>query len=117
MVIKAKIEPLLPVIQEICNGLCCYNLSEVVKRNTDIMRPVFCRDDSFIWQHDDFVNSLRPAFSESGGNKKSAEIVTYKALLDVIEYCFNDGKILLFVLSKHLQAAILYLPSGLILQM
>ena len=92
MVIKAKVEPLLPIIEEICNGLRCYNICDLVKQNPDIMRPVFCRNGSFVWNYTDFVKSLKPQFSEAGGNKKPLEVTTYKALLDVVEYCFNAGK-------------------------
>lgn len=92
MVIKGKIEPLLPIIGEISNGLCCYNLIEVIKHNADIMRPVFTKTESFVWKYDDFISSLRPKFSEDGSNRKSSEVTTYKALLDVAEYCFNAGK-------------------------
>lgn len=56
------------------------------------MRPVFCGNGSFEWTYKGFVEALKPFFSEDGGNKKPLEVTTYKALLDSIEYCFQDGK-------------------------
>ena len=47
----------------------------------------------FQWDYHGFVSSLKPTFSVEGGNRKSFEVTTYKAFLDFIEYCFNDGKI------------------------
>ena len=92
LVIKAKLEPLLPIIEEICKGLNCYNICDLVKQNPDVMRPVFCRTGSFEWTYENFVDALKPQFSQDGGNKKPLEVTTYKALLDFIEFCFNAGK-------------------------
>ena len=92
IVIKAKVEPMLPVIEEIINGLNCYNIFNMIKQNPNVMRPVFCHGNQFEWHYEEFVNSLQPVFSEEGSSKRMLEVTTYKALLDVIEYCFNDGK-------------------------
>ena len=96
--IKDKVEPLLPVIEELCNGKQCYNLFGFVKYNADLMRPVFVGDDSFVWKYDDLLKTLKPQFSEEGGNKKPLEVTTYKALLDIIEYCFYAGEFIILTL-------------------
>ena len=91
LIIKAKIEPLSPVIDEICHGLSCYGLMDVIKQNVEVFRPVFTKIGTFTWHYDIFVRSLKPKFSEEGGNRKTQEVTTYRALLDIMEYCFNDG--------------------------
>ena len=91
LIIKAKTEPFSPVINKICHGLSCYGLIDVIKQNVEMFRPVFTKIRTFTWHYDTFVRSLKPKFSEEGGNKKTQEVTIYKALLDVIEYCLNDS--------------------------
>ena len=59
--------------------------------NFEVLRPVFTKIGTFTWHYDTFVRSLKPKFSEEGGNKKTQEVTTYKPLLNVIECCFNDS--------------------------
>ena len=71
------------------HGLSCYDLMDVIKQKAEVLRPVFTKIGTFTWHYDTFVQSLKPKFREEGVNKKTVEVTTYKAFLDVIEYCFN----------------------------
>ena len=70
LITKAKIEPLSPVIDEICHGLSCYGLMDMIKQNVEVFRPVFTKIGTFTWHYDIFVQSLKPKFSEEGKHKK-----------------------------------------------
>ena len=90
LIIKAKIEPLSPVIDEICHRLSCYGLMDGIKQNVEMFRPVY-KGWNFHLALRYLVRSLKPKFSEEDGNRRTQEVTTYKELLDVIEHCFNDG--------------------------
>jgi len=60
------------------------------------MKLVFCHNENFKWKYDEFISIMDPNFSPDGSNKKVIEISTYKAFIDVIDYCFNDGMFGLF---------------------
>ena len=80
---------------------------DVIKQNFEVFRPVFTKIGTFTWHYDTFVRSLKPKFSEEGGNKKTQEVTTYKALLDVMEYCFDDTMCICTL--KRFYEAILFL--------
>ena len=80
---------------------------DVIKQNVEVFRLVFTKIGTFTWHYDTFVRSLKSKFSEEGGNKKTQEVTTYKALLDVIEYCFNDSMCICAL--KRLYETILFL--------
>ena len=76
LIIKAKIEPLSPIIDEICHGLSCYGLMDVIKQNVEVFRPVFTKIGTFTRHYDIFVRLLKPKFREEGGNRKTQEVTT-----------------------------------------
>ena len=71
--------------------MSCYGLMDVIKQNIEVLWPVFAKIGIFTCYFDTFVRPLKPKFSEEGGNRRTQEVTTYKALLDVIDYCLNDG--------------------------
>ena len=75
---------------------------DVIKHNVEVLRPVFTKIGTFTWHYDTFVQSLKPKYSEDGSNKKTLEVTTYKAFLDVVEYSFNAGSYILLLLHLNM---------------
>ena len=67
LIIKAKIKPLSPEIDTVCQRLSCYGLMDVMKQNAEVFRPVFTNIGTFTLHYDTFVRLLKPKFSEEGG--------------------------------------------------
>eukprot|EP00794_Sanderia_malayensis_P020690 gene20690-22727_t len=88
--IKAKIEPQLTVLSEFLSGLKTYGLLDVIKEKPHLFQNVFCKNDMFEWDFEEFQKLLKPDFSPEGSNRKSTEISTLKHFLDFVEQCFND---------------------------
>ncbi|XP_078490016.1 ubiquitin-protein ligase E3C-like [Ciona intestinalis] len=88
--IKSKIEPCLPVLVGIAEGLECYKIRDIVKSHVELLQPVFCPSSLFTWDHNNFLQILKPSFAEDGSNKKMKEMTTYKAFLDFTDCCWND---------------------------
>ena len=65
-----------------------YNLQNILKLASDVMRPVLTEIESFTCLYDGFAQSLKSKYSKDGSNVKSSEVTTFKALLDTV-----DGKI------------------------
>ena len=62
-------------------------MMDVIKQNVEVFRPVLQR---LGLSQNTFALSLKPKFSK-GGNKKTLEVTTYKAVLDVvIRVCVFD---------------------------
>lgn len=97
MFIKFKVEPMLSMLNEVIAGLSCYNLISVMREQPLLFEHVFCISKDFQWKLDSFVSCLRPQFGELGSNKRTSEVATYKAFLDFVEECFEDGKYSIFV--------------------
>ncbi len=89
------------MLNEIIAGLSCYNVINVMREQPLLFEHVFCISKEFQWKLDCFVSYLRPEFSEIGSNKRTLELGTYKALLDFVEECFEDGKYSIFHLFTH----------------
>ena len=74
LIIKAKIESIFPVTDEVCHGLLmlsCYGLIDAIKHNSEVLRIVFVKIGILTWHYDPFVRSFKPMFIEEAGNKKT----------------------------------------------
>ena len=92
MLVKSKLESLLPTLTEICEGLRCYNFLDQIKENSEIFHHVFCPSEMFSWTYDIFLKIVKPSFSESGSNKKNVEETVFKSFIYMVECIFMDGK-------------------------
>ena len=84
----------MAVLTEIAAGLECYNVINVLKNNVNLFKPLFCPSSIFVWDYQTISECLCAQFSEAGSNKKEIEVSVYKILMDFIECCFMDGKII-----------------------
>ena len=44
---KERIQPLLPIVDQIADGLCLTNLLDTVRTNPGIFKHVFCKGNMF----------------------------------------------------------------------
>ena len=70
---KLKVEPMFSRLNEICNGLSCYNVLTLIRANSDTFYAVFCSSKVFTWTYEMFQQLVKPIFSENGSNKRYAE--------------------------------------------
>ena len=54
--------------------MSCYNLLNILKRDSDIMRTVFTEMESCTCIYDDFVQSLESNYLKDGSNIKPSEV-------------------------------------------
>ena len=92
IIIKESVQPVLPILDQIREGLKCYNLLEKVQLHPDLMKYVFCNDLLFQWTFHKFEEFAKPSYSEEGSTRRAKEIDVFKAFLDVMEHCFYEGK-------------------------
>ena len=90
--IKCKIEPLSMALSQLTEGLKCYGLLQVMRKNSSLFHFVFCPNDKLIWNFKCFTDMLQSVFSDDGSNKKVKEVTVYKRFADLIERRFLDGK-------------------------
>ena len=79
-------------LSQLTEGLKCYGLLQVMKKNSSLFNFVFCPNDKLIRDFKSFTDMLMPVFSDDGSNKKVREVIVYKRFADLIERCFLDGK-------------------------
>ena len=66
---KSKVEPMLPTLSEICNGLSCCNVLSLIRGNSDVFCAAFCSSKVFTWTYKMFQQLLKSIFSENCHNK------------------------------------------------
>ena len=91
ILIKEKIQPLLPIIDQIADGLSLMNLLDTVRANLGVFKHVFCRGNMFDWTFEKLEEFVNPSFSENGSSKKIMEINVYKSFMDAMECIFYGG--------------------------
>ena len=85
---KSKVETLISALAEINNGLTCYSLLSIIRKNGDLFDSVFCPSNVITWTYEIFQKIITPRFSDAGSNKKIVEMNVYKFFLECI---FMDG--------------------------
>ena len=88
---KERIQPLLPIIDQIADVLCLMNLLDTVRANPGVFKHVFCRDNMFDWTFEKLEEFINPSFREDGSSKKVMEIDAYKSFMDAMEYIFHES--------------------------
>ena len=86
------IEPLSMALSQLTEGLKCYGLLQVIRKNSFLFYFGFCSNDKLIWDLKSFIDMLQPVFNDHRSNKKVREVTVYKRFADLNERCFLDGK-------------------------
>ena len=89
--LKEKLQPLLPVMEQLTNGLQTYNLLTVIRHSSSLFYHVFCGSSCLNWTYEKFENFAEPQFSEDGSSKKKSEIDIFKCLMESVEAIFHEG--------------------------
>ena len=92
MLVKSKVEPLLPKLTQIYAGLACYGFLNLVKENNSIFYQIFCPSGLFTWTYKIFKKVVKPNFSENHNNKFIVEHSVYQDFPDMAEAIVMDGK-------------------------
>ena len=103
--IKCKIEPLSMGLSQLTEGLKCFVLLQVMRKNSSLFSFVFCPNDKLIWVFKSFTDMLQLVFSDDESSKKVREVTVYKRFADLNERCFwmvNNTSMLLFYESMKL---------------
>ena len=79
-------------LSQLTEGLKCYGLLQVMRKNSSQFYFVFCPNDKLIWDFKSFTDMLQPVFRDDESNKKVIEVTVYKRFTDLIERCFLDRK-------------------------
>ena len=92
MLVKSKVEPLLPKLTQIYAGLACYGFLNLVKENNSIFYQIFCPSGLFTWTYKIFKKVVKSNFSENHNNKFIVEHSVYQDFRDMAEAIVMDGK-------------------------
>ena len=92
MLVKSKVEPVLPTLTEIWVGLAFYDFLNLIKDNSAIFYHIFCPSGLLTWTYGIFIKVVKPKFSENGSHKFSVDQSKYNVFLDMAEAIFTDGK-------------------------
>ena len=88
---KSKLQPALPILNQLLEGLKLYGLLDVVRSNPIVFRYVFCPNNVFSWTFEKLEECLCPEFSSDGSNLKSKEVDCYKVFMDSLESFFYES--------------------------
>ena len=94
---KEVIEPIIPAIQQLKDGLNVDGLVETILKNPAKFKKFFVISSAIKLDEDAFLSLLRPIYSERGSNKYSVHINIFKYFTDFVEDTFNKGEFALFL--------------------
>jgi len=75
------------------SGLDKYNLLKDIREKPSIFKLLFCYSDIFTWTYDVFMGSHKTNWAADGSNKKSVELKTYRAFIEMMELSYYDGMV------------------------
>lgn len=88
---KEFIEPLIPALQQMKEGLNVNGLLDEIQANPNAFKVMFVKSNEEL-TIESFNSLFKMSFSEQGSNKRQSETNVSKFLEDFIETCFHDGK-------------------------
>lgn len=91
MYIKTYVEPKLPMLSQLADGLKLFGVLQAMQRYPSVMKPLFTAEERKIFTSDDFSAMLVTTFSVSQ-IKKDQEIQTYKAFADFVQSLQYGGE-------------------------
>ncbi|XP_066910281.1 uncharacterized protein [Clytia hemisphaerica] len=113
-ILLKKMEPYIPFIESLMQGLQVFQLLEPIRSNPDVFRIIFCHSDMLLWSYEMFIERLRVDFAEDGSNVKQLQLSCYRIFLEMCELSFHSenppfklGSLLQFVTGAES-----ILPSG-----
>jgi hypothetical protein len=81
------------MLDQISYGLQLFGILDSMKKNPQLLEPVFNTASSFFKPNaDTFLGNMMGNFSEHGSNVKMVEVDVYKYFTDFIEDCECSGK-------------------------
>ena len=89
--LKKKVQPLVPIIDEIICGLDYFDLMKTIKSNQDIFQYLFTPNKFFDYDYNSFIKALHVSWSENGSNKKHEELRVYRNFLNLIQEVLHEG--------------------------
>ena len=68
-----------------------YGLLSTVTKEKELFQSIFCKNDLFEWNFDEFDDHFETEYSNDGSSMKRLEIDTMKAFTDAMEAIFYEG--------------------------
>ena len=91
ILLKELVQPILPMLDQIIEGLNLYNILQIMRENSHLFQYVFCENKCLAWTFEKFEEFAIPKYSEEGSSKRSMEINTFKTFMDFMESSFYEG--------------------------
>ena len=82
---------LLPMLNQIMDGLRCLGTLDLVKERPNVLEPVFVECGCFLLTPDEFLDVVTGQFSEIGSNNREREVDIFKFFNDYVEDVGSDG--------------------------
>ena len=83
--------PVTPCLEQLVEGLKTYGLLSIIRKEKELFQSIFCKNDLFEWNFDEFDDLFENEYSNDGSSKKRLEIDTVKAFTDAMEAIFYEG--------------------------
>lgn len=77
------------------SGLSNYDLITRIRNEPETFKLLFCFSDIFKWSYDVFMSIHKVNWSPDGSNRKAAELKTYRAFIEMMEFGYYDGNFLI----------------------
>ena len=56
--LKEKLVPVTPCLEQLVEGLKTYGLLSIIRKEKELFQSIFCKDDLFEWNFDEFDNQF-----------------------------------------------------------
>lgn len=91
IMLKAKLQPVMLVLDQVTEGLRLYGILHTVRSQPDLFEYVFCTNKNLEWTYEKFEKFAVPVYSEHGSSKKVLEIDTFQCFMGFMELLFYEG--------------------------
>lgn len=98
IMLKAKLQPVMLVLDQVTEGLRLYGILHTVRSQPDLFEYVFCTNKNLEWTYEKFEKFAVPVYSEHGSSKKVLEIDTFQCFMGFMELLFYE--VILFLLVE-----------------
>ena len=88
---RERLQDAIPCLQQMVEGLELYGLLDIIRANADVFRVVFCPNKWLDWTFEKLEELFVPVYSTDGSSSKVLEINSFKALIDAVEICYEEG--------------------------
>ena len=84
-IVVFEFSKLMPMLNQIIDGLRCFGTYDLIKEFPDFLEPVFVQSGCFSLTPEEFLEDIKGEFSENGSNYKQQEINIFKYFHDYVE--------------------------------